>query len=126
VDYYYRRKKMGRPINSRFLGANGIDVTYHDGTGAVAGTIVKQTGSKTFLCTGGAADKECTLVWDGAADAAGEMSIAVSGGTFVKKIAGRVLVDGNGDRFTWDIDDVRGAAAIKDIGGAAGDESDDL
>ena len=114
---------MGRPINKRFFGEDGIDVVYHNGTSAVAGTIVKQTGSKTFICTDGTTPKECTLVWDGVANAVGEMSIAVSGGTFVKKIAGRVLVDGAGDRFTWDIDDVRGATAIKDIGGDATDNS---
>jgi hypothetical protein len=104
---------MGRPVNNRFFGADGIDVVYHNGTGAVAGYIVKQTGSKTFLCTDGTTPKECTLVWDATADAAGEMSIAVPGLlTFVKKITGHKIVDGTGAVFSWN---ATGTGVDKDL-----------
>ena len=96
---------MGRPINKKFFGASGIDVVYHDGSTAGAGYIVAQKGSKTFLCSDGGtkADAECTLVTDAAANAAGEMSIAVPGaaGKFVAKISGRKIIDQDGTSYTW-------------------------
>tara|TARA_B100000900_G_scaffold415140_1_gene443963 strand:- start:1397 stop:1720 length:324 start_codon:yes stop_codon:yes gene_type:complete len=94
---------MGRPINKRFFGASGIDVVYHNGSSAGAGHIVKQTGSKTFLCDGNTTEAECTLVTDAAANAAGEMSIAVPGaaGKFVAKISGHKIVDQDGTVYTW-------------------------
>lgn len=94
---------MGRPINKRFFGADGIDVVYHNGTSAGAGYIVKQTGSKTFLCDGNTYEAECTLVTDAAANAAGEVSIAVPGaaGKFVAKISGHKIVDQDGTVYTW-------------------------
>ena len=97
---------MGRPVNKRFFGADGIDVVYWNGTAAVAGHIVKQTGSKTFLCTDGAAPAEATLVSGAAASAEGEMSIAVPGalGKFVAKITGHKIVDGDGTVYTWNGD----------------------
>jgi hypothetical protein len=94
---------MGRPINKRFFGADGIDVVYHNGTAAGAGYIKKQTGSKTFLCDGNTTQAECTLVTDAAANAEGEMSIAVPGaaGKFVAKISGHKIVDQDGTVYTW-------------------------
>ena len=108
---------MGRPINKRFFGASGIDVVYHDGSTAGAGYIVAQKGSKTFLCSdgvGGKADAECTLVSDAAANAAGEMSIAVPGaaGKFVAKISGRKIIDQDGTSYTWNGD---GTGVDKDL-----------
>jgi hypothetical protein len=47
---------MGRPINKRHFGAsttddNNIRVRFHNGTSSVDGYIVKQLGSKKFLCS---------------------------------------------------------------------------
>ena len=100
---------MGRPLNKRLFtdaadgataGANEIKVNFHNGTAVVEGTIVKQKGSKRFVCAEtGAADTEvtCTLVTGKlpAALSSGEMSISVQGAdgeTYgVSKIAGRKL-----------------------------------
>ena len=44
---------MGRPLNKRLFGANAnnnIKVQFHNGTESVPGYIVKQKGSKKFLC----------------------------------------------------------------------------
>tara|TARA_R110000772_G_scaffold52715_1_gene120818 strand:+ start:91 stop:549 length:459 start_codon:yes stop_codon:yes gene_type:complete len=84
---------MGRPLNKRmFTGAvagaaaaiNEIKVNFHNGTAVVEGTIVKQKGSKKFVCAEtGTADTThtCTLTTGKlpAALAAGEMSISVAG-----------------------------------------------
>ena len=84
---------MGRPLNSRMFttaaggataGANEIKVNFHNGTAVKEGTIVRQKGSKRFVCAEtGAADTEHTCVLTTgklpAALAAGEMSIMVLG-----------------------------------------------
>ena len=100
---------MGRPLNKRnFKDADGITVNYWDGTAnATAGYIVKQTGSKTFLCAGGGAEKECTLVSKVPA-AGGEMAIILLGGLYVTKISGRKLTASNGETFTWSLDGLDG------------------
>lgn len=100
---------MGRPLNKRLFtdaaagataGANEIKVNFHNGTGVVEGTIVRQKGSKKFVCAEtGATDTEvtCTLTTGKlpSALAAGEMAISVQGNdneTYtVSKIAGRKL-----------------------------------
>ncbi len=44
---------MGRPLSKRLFGANSsnnIKVQFHNGTASVRGYIVKQTGSKRFIC----------------------------------------------------------------------------
>ena len=100
---------MGRPINKRLFtdaatgataGANEIKVNFHNGSAVVEGTIVRQKGSKKFVCAEtGAADTEvtCTLTTGKlpAALSAGEMSISVQGAdseTYgVSKITGRKL-----------------------------------
>ena len=83
---------MGRPLNKRmFTGAvagaaaaiNEIKVNFHNGTAVVEGTIVKQKGSKKFVCAEtGAADTihTCTLTTGvlPAALTAGQMSISVA------------------------------------------------
>ena len=93
---------MGRPLNKRNFGtptAGGdqIKVNFHNGTAVKEGYIVKQKGSKRFVCeeigTGG--EFTCTLTTGKlpAALAAGEMSISVQGNdaeTYgVSKITGR-------------------------------------
>ena len=97
---------MGRPLNKRlFAGATAgpgagdeIKVNFHNGTAVKEGFIVKQKGSKKFLCSeAGTADTThlCTLTTGKlpAALAAGEMAISFKmddGETYgVSKIAGR-------------------------------------
>ncbi len=100
---------MGRPLNKRLFtdaaagataSANEIKVNFHNGSAVVEGTIIRQKGSKKFVCAEtGAADTEvtCTLTTGKlpAALSAGEMSISVQGvdsETYgVSKIAGRKM-----------------------------------
>lgn len=84
---------MGRPLNKRLFtgavagataGKSEIKVNFHNGTAVVEGTIIKQKGSKKFVCAEtGAADTThtCTLTTGklSSALAAGEMSISVDG-----------------------------------------------
>ena len=76
---------MGRPLNKRLFseptaGGSEIKVNFHNGTAVKEGYIVKQKGSKKFVCeeigTGG--EFTCTLTTGKlpAALAAGEMSIS--------------------------------------------------
>ena len=93
---------MGRPLNKRNFGAptaggSEIKVNFHNGTAVKEGYIVKQKGSKRFVCeeigTGG--EFTCTLTTGKlpAALTAGEMAISVQGNdseTYgVSKITGR-------------------------------------
>ena len=97
---------MGRPLNKRFFGVEGvgptaggteIKVNFHNGSAVKEGYIVKQKGSKRFVVeeigTGGTFT--CTLATGKlpAALASGEMSISVQGAdseTYgVSKISGR-------------------------------------
>ena len=95
---------MGRPLNKKYFGtptAGGqeIKVNFHNGTAVKEGYIVKQKGSKKFVCEeiGTAGEFTCTLVTGKlpAALSAGEMSISVQGAdseTYgVSKISGRKL-----------------------------------
>ena len=99
---------MGRPLNKRLFtaaaagataGKNEIKVNFHNGSAVVEGTIIKQKGSKKFVCAEtGTADTThtCTLTTGKlpAALAAGEMSISVAGNdseTYgVSKITGKI------------------------------------
>ena len=93
---------MGRPLNKKYFGtptAGGqeIKVNFHNGTAVKEGYIVKQKGSKKFVCEeiGTAGEFTCTLVTGKlpAALSAGEMTISVKGDdseTYgVSKITGR-------------------------------------
>ena len=93
---------MGRPLNKRLFGTptaggNEIKVNFHNNTAVKEGYIVKQVGSKKFVCEeiGTAGEFTCTLTTGKlpAALAAGEMSISVQGNdaeTYgVSKITGR-------------------------------------
>ena len=102
-----RRKQMGRPLNKRFFAkadvgptADGkeIKVNFHNGAGVKEGFIVRQKGSKRFVCSAlDVQDTEhtCTLATGKlpSALAAGEMAISFKmddGETYtVSKIAGR-------------------------------------
>ena len=79
---------MGRPLNKRNFGtptAGGseIKVNFHNGTAVKEGYIVKQKGSKTFVCEEieTAGEFTCTLATGKlpAALVAGEMSISALG-----------------------------------------------
>jgi selenocysteine-specific translation elongation factor len=100
---------MGRPLNKRFFGANAnnnIKVQFHDGASSVPGYIVKQKGSKKFVCKSAAGDEAtCVLVNKESADlAAGEMTITVKldNGTVaqVTKITAHRVVAG-GAVYGW-------------------------
>jgi hypothetical protein len=97
---------MGRPLNKRFFGVAGtgptasgneIKVNFHNGSGVKEGYIVKQKGSKKFVCEEieTAGEFTCTLKTGvlPAALSAGEMSISFAmddGETYgVSKISGR-------------------------------------
>ena len=99
---------MGRPLNKRFFGKEGvgptasgneIKVNFHNGSAVKEGYIVKQLGSKKFRVEeiGTAGTFDCTLATGKlpAALASGEMSISVQGAdseTYgVSKIAGKKI-----------------------------------
>jgi hypothetical protein len=97
-------EKMGRPINKRYFGANladNIKVQFFNGTESVPGYIVKQTGSKRFICKDANGNQAtCYLVDKASAElAAGEMSITIAydNGTarqITKISAHKVTIDG--------------------------------
>lgn len=94
---------MGRPLNKRnFKEDGGINVVF--GVSSTAGWIAKQTGSKTFVCTNGTLEEECTLVSDAAANAAGECSILLTTGVYATKITGRKVRGSDGNVYKWDLD----------------------
>lgn len=120
---------MGRPLNKRYFGpptatGNEIKVQFHNGTSSVPGWIVKQKGSKRFVCSDTALTQATCVLTDAAAGAltAGQMSITVDdNGTArqVTKISGRVATLDNGTRVAWDF---TGTGATVDIE-EAGDDS---
>ena len=106
---------MGRPINKRHFGAstdddNNIRVRFHNGTSSVDGFIVKQLGSKKFLCSSyGASPTTAVCSLTNKADGslvAGDMTIkargddGATGGAvgYVSKISARkmTIVDAAG------------------------------
>ena len=136
---------MGRPLNKRFFGAEGvgptaagneIKVNFHNGSGVVEGYIVKQKGSKRFVCEEieTAGTFTCTLKTGvlPAALSAGEMSISFKmddGETYgVSKIAGRKVTlaapsatgsnayDGKSVPWNFDADLTDGAAQVEEAG----------
>ena len=132
---------MGRPINKRFFGTptaggNEIKVDFHNGTAVKEGYIVKQKGSKKFVCEeiGTAGEFTCTLTTGKLASAlaAGEMAITVKGDdneTYqISKIAGRkatgIAPDGTGSNalsgtslaWTFTASGSDGAAQIEEAG----------
>lgn len=101
---------MGRPLNKRNFGADAnpnLRVRFHNGTASVNGAIVRQKGSKKFVCVDSAGTQAvCTLVE--VADAsltAGQMTITVQNdaGTdlFVRKISAHTLTASDGSAYPW-------------------------
>jgi len=130
---------MGRPLNKKFFGVgtadgNEMKVQFHNGTASVMGYIVKQTGSKRFLCSDGTVEKTCYLVDKASADiAAGEMSISVKGDDNtvyqVIKISAKVVTLDTGARMPWTFttDAADGAAEMEEAGDdLAGTNDDDF
>jgi len=127
---------MGRPLSKKYFGpptATGTEIKlqfHFGGAGSVNGWIVKQTGSKRFVCTDGTATKECYLVPKATGDLVdGEMSISVKddAGTVyqVSKItAHRVTLGvpgdgvGEGSTIAWNWSDVTddGYAEMEEAG----------
>ena len=118
---------MGRPLNKRFFGAdanNNIRVRFHNGTASVDGAIVRQRGSKKFLCVDASGTQAtCTLVsTDDANIAAGQMSITVTNdsGTdlFLTKIAARKVTASDGNTYPWNfsVSSCDGAVQVEEAG----------
>ena len=132
---------MGRPLNKRLFGTptaggNEIKVNFHNGTAVKEGYIVKQKGSKKFVCEEieTAGEFTCTLTTGKlpAALAAGEMSISFKmddAETYtVSKIAGRKvtlsapsatgtnLYDGKSVPWNFSTSVADGAAQVEEAG----------
>jgi hypothetical protein len=118
---------MGRPLNKRFFGADANDnirVRFHNGTSSVNGAIVKQKGSKKFLCVDASGNQAiCNLVSvaDGAL-AAGQMSIKVktdaAAVVYVTKISANTVTGSDGNRYPWSFSTSNsdGAVQIEEAG----------
>lgn len=106
---------MGRPLSKKYFGpptAGGeeLKVQFHNGTGSVNGWIVKQTGSKRFICSDGTVNVECYLVPKNSADlAANEMSITVKDDSEnvyqVSKISAHRVTVETGSTTAWNFND---------------------
>lgn len=116
---------MGRPLNKRYFGeptaaGNEIKVQFHNGTSSVPGWIVKQTGSKRFVCSDGTNEETCYLVDKAAgAIAAGEMSLTVDDNGAPKqvvKIAGRKVTLDDGTTQAWDFTGTGTTVEIEEAG----------
>jgi hypothetical protein len=102
---------MGRPLNKRYFGppsasGNEIKVQFHNGTASVNGWIVKQKGSKRFLCTNGTVSRLCKLSTKASnLLLAGEMSITVKTDAAtvlqVTKISSKKVTLENGTVIAW-------------------------
>ena len=87
-----------------FKEVGGINVVFNVG---VAGYIQKQLGSKEFRCVDDATGDvitDCRLVWDGAANAVGEVSIELTTGVYATKITGRKVRGSDGNVYKWDLE----------------------
>lgn len=136
---------MGRPLNKRYFGVEGvgptaagneIKVNFHNGAGVKEGYIVKQKGSKRFVCEEieTAGTFTCTLTTGKlpAALSAGEMIISFKmddGETYgVSKIAGRKVTlvaptatgsnayDGQSVPWNFSTSTTDGAAQVEEAG----------
>jgi len=134
---------MGRPLNKKYLGtptATGteIKVQFHNGSASVNGWIVKQKGSKRFVCTDGSVQKLCRLAAKASGDLlAGEMSITVKDDAAalfqVVKITARwvTLEDGTRKRWVWSNSTADGYVEMEEAGNdttinAGGTDEDDF
>lgn len=97
---------MGRPLNKRFFGADAasnIKVQFNNGIASVPGYIVKQKGTRSFLCRSATGEQlVCTLVAKASADLLpGEMTMSVKLDTGlveqVTKITAHKIVSASGE-----------------------------
>jgi len=145
---------MGRPLNKRFFAnattgpgaGDEIKVNFHDGAGVKEGFIVKQKGSKRFVCseTGTLDTLHTCVLKTGVLPAAlteGEMSISFKmddGETYgVSKIAGRKVTlvapsatgsnayDGQSVPWNFSTSTSDGAAQVEEAGADDVDNTDD-
>ena len=145
---------MGRPLNKRFFAnattgpgaGDEIKVNFHDGAGVKEGFIVKQKGSKRFVCseTGTLDTLHTCVLKTGVLPAAlteGEMSISFKmddGETYgVSKIAGRKVklvapsatgsnaYDGKSVPWNFSTSTSDGAAQVEEAGADDVDNTDD-
>lgn len=138
---------MGRPLSKQQLfganSSNNIKVQFHNGTESVRGYLVKQTGSKRFLCKDeNGTEALCYLVDKASADlAVNEMSISfiyddgtVQQATKISRHRATFLYGGNVLSFPWNFDTstTDGAWQVEEAGtnaamaGATDLEEDDV
>lgn len=128
---------MGRPLNKKFFGVdanNNIKIQFNPGTGSVAGYIVKQKGSTSFLCSnaGGTATAICKLVDKASADLlTNEMSMSVQlDNTTIEQVtkitAHRVTAGGMSYPWNFINSVVDGAVQIEEAGTAIGAGTDTI
>ena len=115
---------MGRPLNKRYfgeptVGGNEIKVRFF-ATGQLEadGWIVKQKGSKRFVCTDGTNTDTCVLAdKSSGALVAGEMTITVkldnASVAQVVKISGRKVTLDNGTSIPWNFSDANDDGAVE-------------
>lgn len=137
---------MGRPLSKQQLfganSSNNIKVQFHNGTASVKGYIVKQTGSKRFICKDTSGNEAtCYLVDKASASLQpGEMSITfkyddgtIQQATKISRHRATFLYDGQVLSFPWNFDTstTDGAWQIEEAGtdtsltGATDLETDD-
>lgn len=113
---------MGRPLNKRLFGAdadNNIRVRFNNGSSSVNGAIVKQKGSKKFVCVDANGNEAtCTLV--SVADAnltVGQMSITVTNDAgadlFLTKISSRKVTASDGNTYPWNFSSSNSDGAVR-------------
>ena len=119
---------MGRPLNKRLFGmpeagTSEIKVQFHNGTSSVPGWIVKQTGSKRFVCTDGTETATCYLADEDAGDLAeGQMTITFqlddSSSVRATKISARKFTANDGSTYPWNFSTstTDGAAQVEEAG----------
>lgn len=113
---------MGRPLNKRYFGttvSNNLRVQFNNGTSSVAGAIVKQKGSKRFVCvdaTGAQATCKLTSI-DNANLAVGQMSITVTNDAgsdlFVRKISAHRITASDGVSYPWNFSSSTSDGAVQ-------------
>ena len=114
---------MGRPLNKRYFGegdgvAEKFRVRFHNGTEGVVGYIVRQRGSKRFLCSDGTESRVCSLVNKPIDSlAAGEMTLSVlddDENLFrVMKITAKKLTTNTGFTTPWNWTDLRNNSYVE-------------
>jgi hypothetical protein len=133
---------MGRPLNKRLFGAdanNNLKVQFFNGTVSVPGYIVKQLGSKKFLCSDADGNTATCFLVEKASDdlAEGEMTITVelddSSSAQVTKIAAHLAtVNDHQEPWSFTISDSDDLVQIEEAGtntamsGATNLEGDDF